>query len=707
MLTFEDMDVKASVEDFNNRFKKGGSSVLWFDKFLAKTMTMEHEEALSSGRIKYPREIKIPKPMSELLKGDFEPSRIIRLNEPLKFGDAPIWWNDSSKGVNLRVGYQNGDSRKPAKFSLNDKDIHGLLAGITGMGKSVTLNGIIFGMAFEYAPWEINLTLLDAKAADIKRFGNNPLPHISAIAATTDTDYILSVLEEKVKEMTLLQSVITLSGCGKIEDFRQMTGLCIPQNVIVTDEFQTLFKNAGKQLPRVLAIFDAFARLGRSTGYHLVMASQEIGGDIPKATLNQFGIRMCLGATADVSEQVLGNDDSKNIRTKGRLNVNLNPQGKSVTDNIEYKVPFQPSDGDNNQFTPQAAFLMKLGEQVNFIRTRSFYDENSVVYEEKYPEFLATYKGGNDILYLGEPSFVMREEEQVVKMKFARDDFENIAIVNQSVRHLERYCKMLRFNIEKKDCLNVALVADPGLESKIDLTSIADMIIDIRSVTDPSYTGVLLTVNGRKLMIEVDKLITKKSQYSEITDKVLLDGLPTGSNLYNRLNRDRAYYIDGLVRQDYINTLGFGGLNGTELDSAIDEFILDTISLYDRYGAGQSILTADMFPATYIWILGLQRIQGLGRDPKTTPLNDLKQILFDCCLVNVRFILTATNLDETAEVMKGVKYIIMDNATDALVTKIKATDYYPTIVPSQLGVLVNTTDKVAQKFKKMFFEGEL
>lgn len=706
MLDFKDAEIRDAMYSFNEKFKKGGASVLWFDKFLEKVMKVEHESAVASGKLTYPYEVKIPKSINELLQGDFEPSRIIKIKEPIKFNDSPIWWGNSAKGVNVRIGYQNGDSRKPARFSLNDKDIHGILGGITGMGKSVTLNAIIFGMAFEYAPWEIDMTLLDAKAADIKRFGKNPLPHVSAIAATKDTDYILSVLREKRDEMNLIQSIITQADCGKIEDFRQLTGLCIPQHIIIVDEFQTLFKNAGKQLNEVIAIFDDFARLGRSAGYHLVMASQEIGDSIPKATLNQFGIRMCLGATEQVSDQILGNDDSKNIQTKGRLNINLNPQGQSSTDNIEFKVPFQPSDGNNNQFTPQAAFLMSLGEANDFIRPRSFYDENTVVYEKDFDNYIGKYKGGTDKLYLGEPSFVMRDEEQVVRMEFDRKDFENIIVLNQDINHLVRYGRMLKHNVQQQKCLNVVMNCDQGLYDQIGLDDIKDLSVDIRGVADPNYSGILSTVHNRRLMAEVDRYIKAEAKYNELTDAVLLNHYGENSPSYSRLNRCRAYYLDELLRSVYKETFHLGNIQGEELDNAIDKFILETIDLYDNYGVSQELIKADDFPPTYVWVTGFQRLQGIGRDPKPSPQNELKQILFDCCMVNIRFIFFATNVDELAEVLKGVKYAILDNASQQFLTRLKIGDFYPNIIPKQLGCLVNITDKVTHKFKKMYLEGE-
>ena len=54
--------------------------------------------------------------------------------------------------------------------------------------------------------------------------------------------------------------------------FREATGLCLPRNIIIIDECQALFSNAGRKGASVEKLFDSFARLGRNTGYHLLLA---------------------------------------------------------------------------------------------------------------------------------------------------------------------------------------------------------------------------------------------------------------------------------------------------------------------------------------------------------------------------------------------------------------------------------------------------
>ena len=99
-----------------------------------------------------------------MLEGDFEPAYTITVTKPVQGIYTQNWFGDTIDGFYLHgCGYVNGDNRYLAKQKLDDADIHMILAGATGQGKSVTLNSIILTACSEYAPWELNLTMCDAK----------------------------------------------------------------------------------------------------------------------------------------------------------------------------------------------------------------------------------------------------------------------------------------------------------------------------------------------------------------------------------------------------------------------------------------------------------------------------------------------------------------------------------------------------------------
>ena len=702
MLEFKNSEVRAKLNDFNLAYTKGLQSLLMYDKFMRNTLSDEFNRAQKLGLVKFPMEINIAPSIPEMLKGNFEPAKRFIIEEPIYFEDTPIWWGSSLKGVNIRLGFQNGDRRKPCRAQLNDKDIHGLLAGITGMGKSVTLNIIIFGVAFEYAPWEAKLITLDAKAADIKKFGEQPLPHISAVAATHDTDYILSVLHRKYDEMNNLQAVFGVKGVNNIEDFRKVTGLIVPREVIVFDEFTAAISDAGKDAGKVSDFIDSFARLGRSTGKHLILASQEFDGSLPSNTLNNITVRMCLGANEKVSEKVLGNTEANTIQTKGKIILNTSPGNHSTADNLRFQVPFQPSDGPTSQFSIQGAFLKSLGKDYGYHSIPDFYDEKASVYEKDFPDFLNRFKDTSKI-YLGEPSFVMDSLEKVLALQFTGTDIENIIVAVNSTENLIRYGKILNYNIARQNVSSVAFAIDSFVTEQIKPNAYIKTVL---SYTDDSITQFFYILQFKLLLLAVDNKVQENQVEDEEINALLEEHFEPGSPFLSSLNRSRAKYLYQLSTTEYSSVFELYP-NKTKKTHNDLLFVYNRLLDYEKYNSLDTYITPNKFPLNYYWFIGLQNLRGIGRQSTSKCLNAFVNLMFDSYRANVRFIILTTNLDDCAQVASACRYAITDKPTTRLLSSLKITDFYPNKVPNNLGVL---SDKVIQesfKFKKMKFDNEI
>ena len=332
MIKVYDNDIIAQTSCVGDALKHSKIGLISGDGFQSKAFPMLEAKV----NRQYPYTVKIPRSLDVMLSGDFTPAKEITVKEPIKGPFSNMWFGDSTSGIKLLCGYINGDSRYIFDTELGDAVVHGIMVGATGQGKSVTLNAIIYNACTLYAPWEMHLTLSDAKIVEFKSIAqNNPMPQIETVAATGDVYYLLSVLEQKVAEMNKLNNVFTKAAnafgkpCKKIAEFREITGLTLPQNIMIFDEFQTMFTKAGKLSKRITEALDSFARLGRNTGYHLFLTSQELGSDIPKETLNNITFRGAMGCSSAVSELILGNAKaSQNMGRKGKLIVNLNSMNR-------------------------------------------------------------------------------------------------------------------------------------------------------------------------------------------------------------------------------------------------------------------------------------------------------------------------------------------------------------------------------------------
>ena len=158
------------------------------------------------------------------------------------------WWTyDTIKGVEMHFGYENGDPTKFTPISLCDSNVHALMGGDTGSGKSATINQLLMTMITMYPPSELELMFIDFKNIEAAKFTSGLeedgsfmsadkmvelkredkffrrysfIPHISVISGTTDGGYALSLFRELKKEMDRRNAILNKYGMQKVEDLR-------------------------------------------------------------------------------------------------------------------------------------------------------------------------------------------------------------------------------------------------------------------------------------------------------------------------------------------------------------------------------------------------------------------------------------------------------------------------------------------------------
>ncbi|WP_187305679.1 FtsK/SpoIIIE domain-containing protein [Lachnospira eligens] len=214
-----------------------------------------------------------------------------------------LWFNSTREGINLRPGLEDEEWSNPSSVILGDDAVHALVAGRTGSGKSVFLNSVIFSLLAEYSPWELNLFLVDLKKVEFSRYlSKYKVPHINAVAATSEIRYVLSLLNYISNCMIARQNFFALIGQQKISDVRNKYNIVIPRVLLIVDEFQQLFLEAtGKEENAITDLLTSITKLGRATGFHLIFASQEMSGTMSQSVFANFKARFALACDADVS----------------------------------------------------------------------------------------------------------------------------------------------------------------------------------------------------------------------------------------------------------------------------------------------------------------------------------------------------------------------------------------------------------------------
>ena len=173
-----------------------------------------------------------------------------------KYGDVFIprdkWWSwDTIKGILMPYGLENGDPTRGLNVSpmIGDANVHSLLAGATGAGKSAAINQILISLITMYPPSELQIVYIDFKNVEAAKFTRgydlvddrwmtaeeedsykkneayylrrSRIPHLRIISGTTDGEYALSVFEFLMQEMERRQKIQNKAGVTKIQTLRE------------------------------------------------------------------------------------------------------------------------------------------------------------------------------------------------------------------------------------------------------------------------------------------------------------------------------------------------------------------------------------------------------------------------------------------------------------------------------------------------------
>lgn len=160
------------------------------------------------------------------------------------------------------------------------KTNHLLVAGSTGSGKTVYLQGLVAVLAGALPPDELDLYLVDPKQLDLTAF--NDLPHcpLNVITDPEDVHGLLDVLWAEVEARKVL---LRHEGATNVVDYRASKGAkSLPFVVAVIDEYYDLLLSLDKKVER-----DRFeekicrlAQVGRALGIYLVLATQRPSADV-------------------------------------------------------------------------------------------------------------------------------------------------------------------------------------------------------------------------------------------------------------------------------------------------------------------------------------------------------------------------------------------------------------------------------------------
>ncbi|WP_255731171.1 FtsK/SpoIIIE family DNA translocase [Solibacillus palustris] len=161
---------------------------------------------------------------------------------------------------------------------------HLLVAGSTGSGKSVCINGIIVSLLMRATPSEVRLMMIDPKMVELSVY--NGIPHLLA-PVVTDARKASQALQKVVAEMERRYDLFSMSGTRNIEGYNAYiirhnmeTGEeqpKLPFIVVIVDELADLMMVASHEVEDAIT---RLAQMARAAGIHLIIATQRPSVDV-------------------------------------------------------------------------------------------------------------------------------------------------------------------------------------------------------------------------------------------------------------------------------------------------------------------------------------------------------------------------------------------------------------------------------------------
>tara|TARA_B100000131_G_scaffold322861_1_gene378438 strand:- start:1252 stop:3561 length:2310 start_codon:yes stop_codon:yes gene_type:complete len=225
---------------------------------------------------------------------------------------------------------------------------HLLVAGTTGSGKSVAINGMILSILYTHTPETCRLILVDPKMLELSVYDG--IPHLLTPVVTEPSKAVMALkwavreMEERYKLMSKIgvrnidgynKKLSSAKSNGENLTYRVQTGFDpetgkpiyeeqsidsapLPLIVVVIDEVADLMLVAGKDIE---AAVQRLAQMARAAGIHVIMATQRPSVDVITGTIKaNFPTRISFQVSSKIdSRTILGEQGSEQLLGKGDM----------------------------------------------------------------------------------------------------------------------------------------------------------------------------------------------------------------------------------------------------------------------------------------------------------------------------------------------------------------------------------------------------
>lgn len=288
---------KVLIDHFN--IEKGHD----FEYYSRKLAAIIHEEGMSSA---------IPESVSF-----FE---LYHVNSPEEFKSEERWRkNQSHKTLAVPLGLRAEDDIVYLNLHEKAHGPHGLVAGTTGSGKSEIVQSYILSLAVNFHPYEVGFLLIDYKGGGMANLFKN-LPHLLGTITNLEKAESLRAMASIHSELLRRQLIFSQAGVNHINGYNKLfkegkVEEPLPHLFMISDEFAEL----KSEQPDFMNELISTARIGRSLGIHLILATQKPSGVVDDQIWSNSKFKLCLKvADEGDSKEMLKTPDAASIVRPGQ-----------------------------------------------------------------------------------------------------------------------------------------------------------------------------------------------------------------------------------------------------------------------------------------------------------------------------------------------------------------------------------------------------
>lgn len=354
-------------------------------------------------------------------------------------------WKENNPQLSLGAPVGFGKDGEKIVLDLHEKyhGPHGLIAGMTGSGKSEFIITYILSMAINYHPYEVQFILIDYKGGGLAGAFENKatgikLPHLVGTITNLDTNEIKRSLASIESELKRRQQAFNrareISGESTIDIYKyqklyrdKVIDESVSHLFIICDEFAELKTDQPEFMEQLIST----ARIGRSLGVHLILATQKPSGVVDPQIWSNTRFRVCLRVQEKSdSTEVIKCPDAAFLKQTGRfyLQVGFNEifeLGQAAWAGGKYI----PSDKIRKAIDTSLNFINNLGYTIKSIDSKKRQDNISSNEEElsSIVKVLSNIANEQDIncipLWLDKIPAVILIEDLIKKYNYQKENY--------------------------------------------------------------------------------------------------------------------------------------------------------------------------------------------------------------------------------------------------------------------------------------------